>query len=95
MAVVAVDDGSGAAGTYALLTDGTTVGIRPARPDDFEAVRDMHARMSTENLYMRFFGVSRAAAEQEARRICREPRRTGPRCWRSWTATSSAAAATS
>ena len=59
--------------TYALLTDGTTVEIRPARPDDFEAVRDMHARMSTENLYMRFFGISRVAAEQEARRVCREP----------------------
>ena len=60
-------------GTYALLTDGTTIEIRPARPDDFEAVRDMHARMSPENLYMRFFGISRVAAEQEARRICREP----------------------
>ena len=59
--------------TYALLTDGTTVEIRPARPDDFEAVRDMHARMSPENLYMRFFGISRVAAEQEARRVCREP----------------------
>jgi acyl-CoA synthetase (NDP forming)/GNAT superfamily N-acetyltransferase len=60
-------------GTYALLTDGTTIEIRPARPDDFEAVRDMHAQMSPENLYMRFFGVSRVAAEQEARRVCREP----------------------
>jgi acyl-CoA synthetase (NDP forming)/GNAT superfamily N-acetyltransferase len=59
--------------TYSLLTDGTTIEIRPARPDDFEAVRDMHAAMSPENLYMRFFGVSRVAAEQEARRICREP----------------------
>ena len=59
--------------TYALLTDGTTIEIRPARPDDFEAVRDMHARMSTENLYMRFFGISRLAAEQEAQRVCREP----------------------
>jgi acyl-CoA synthetase (NDP forming)/GNAT superfamily N-acetyltransferase len=59
--------------TYALLTDGTTVKIRPSRPDDFEAVRDMHARMSPENLYMRFFGISRVAAEQEARRVCREP----------------------
>jgi acyl-CoA synthetase (NDP forming)/GNAT superfamily N-acetyltransferase len=62
-------------GAYALLADGTTVEIRPARPDDFEAVRDMHAAMSPENLYMRFFGVSRVAAEQEARRICREPAR--------------------
>jgi len=59
--------------TYALLTDGTTIEIRPARPDDFDAVRDMHAKMSPENLYLRFFSMSRAAAEQEARRICREP----------------------
>jgi acyl-CoA synthetase (NDP forming)/N-acetylglutamate synthase-like GNAT family acetyltransferase len=65
--------GSGSAGTYALLTDGTTIEIRPARPGDFEAVRDMHATMSPENLYMRFFGISRVAAEQEARRVCREP----------------------
>jgi acyl-CoA synthetase (NDP forming)/GNAT superfamily N-acetyltransferase len=75
---VAIDGGTGVAGsaergTFALLTDGTTIEIRPARPDDFEAVRDMHARMSAENLYMRFFGVSRVAAEQEARRVCREP----------------------
>jgi len=59
--------------TYALLTDGTTVEIRPTRPGDFEAVRDMHAGMSPENLYMRFFGISRVAAEQEAQRVCREP----------------------
>ena len=70
---MAVDGGSSAAGTYALLTDGTTIEIRPARPGDFEAVRDMHIKMSTENLYMRFFGISRVAAEQEARRVCREP----------------------
>ena len=58
---------------YALLTDGTTVEIRPPRPDDFDAVRDMHANMSPENLYFRFFSMSRVAAEREAQRICREP----------------------
>ena len=58
---------------YALLTDGTTIEIRPVRPQDFDAVRDMHAKMSPENFYLRFFSVSQAAAEQEARRICREP----------------------
>jgi acyl-CoA synthetase (NDP forming)/GNAT superfamily N-acetyltransferase len=58
---------------YALLTDGTTVEIRPARPEDFDAVRDLHAKMSAENLYLRFFSMSRAAAEREAQRICREP----------------------
>src|SRR5271169_6451287 len=58
---------------YALLSDGATIEIRAARPDDFDAVRDMHAKMSPDNLYLRFFGFSTLAAEQEARRICREP----------------------
>ena len=62
-----------AAGTYALLTDGATVEVRPARPQDFEAVRAMHAAMSEDNMYLRFFSLSPSAAEQEARRVCREP----------------------
>ena len=61
------------ASAYALLTDGTTIEIRPARPSDFDAVRDMHTKMSPDNLYLRFFGVSTLAAEQEAHRTCREP----------------------
>jgi len=59
--------------TYALLTDGATIEIRPARPGDFAAVRDMHAKMSPDNLYLRFFSMSPMVAEFEARRICREP----------------------
>ncbi len=62
------------AGVYALLTDGTTVEIRPARASDFEAVRQMHAKMSPDNAYLRFFNLSPRAAEQEAKRVCREPR---------------------
>jgi len=58
---------------YALLTDGTTIEIRRARPGDFAAVRDLHAKMSPDNLYLRFFSLSPVAAEREARRICREP----------------------
>ena len=58
---------------YALLTDGTTIEIRAARPGDFDAVRDMHAKMSPDNLYLRFFSMSPMVAEQEARRICRPP----------------------
>ena len=61
------------AATYALLTDGGTVEVRPARPQDFDAVRAMHAAMSPDNMYLRFFSMSPAAAEQEARRVCREP----------------------
>ena len=62
-----------AAGTYALLTDGATVEVRPAQPQDFEAVRAMHAALSPDNMYLRFFSMSPSAAEQEARRVCREP----------------------
>jgi acyl-CoA synthetase (NDP forming)/RimJ/RimL family protein N-acetyltransferase len=60
-------------GTYALLTDGSTVEIRPARPQDTAAVREMHAAMSADNIYLRFFSISPRAAEQEARRVTREP----------------------
>jgi hypothetical protein len=58
---------------YALLADGTTVQIRPARPDDFAAVKAMHEAMSPDNLYLRFFNLSRLAAGTEARRVCRDP----------------------
>ena len=58
---------------YALLADGTTVEIRPAGPGDFDAVKAMHAAMSPDNTYMRFFNISRLVAEIEARRICRDP----------------------
>ena len=58
---------------YALLTDGGTVEVRPARRQDFEAVRAMHAAMSPDNIYLRFFSMSPSAAEWEAGRVCREP----------------------
>src|SRR6185437_11713206 len=40
---------------------------------DFTAVRVMHEAMSPNNSYLRFFSLSRLAAEQEARRVTREP----------------------
>src|ERR1700761_7108138 len=58
---------------YALLADGTTVEIRLAGPADYEAVKAMHAAMSPDNTYLRFFNVSRLSAETEARRVCRDP----------------------
>jgi acyl-CoA synthetase (NDP forming)/RimJ/RimL family protein N-acetyltransferase len=60
-------------GVYALLTDGTTVLIAPARPQDKEAVRQMHAQMSPSNIYLRFFSLSPASAEREAIRVTRPP----------------------
>ena len=58
---------------HALLTDGSTVEIRPARPQDADAVRTMHAGMSQANFYLRFFSTNPHAAGQEAKRVCREP----------------------
>ena len=61
------------AARYALLTDGSTVLIRPARPADAGAVQAMHADLSPENLYLRFFSLSPRNAHTEAARVCREP----------------------
>ena len=36
---------------YALLADGTTVEIREACPDDFDAVQAMHEAMAPDNIY--------------------------------------------
>ncbi len=58
---------------YALLTDGTTVEIRPATAGDFHAVKAMYEAMSPGSIYLRFFNISRHAAEKEARRICHDP----------------------
>jgi acyl-CoA synthetase (NDP forming)/GNAT superfamily N-acetyltransferase len=60
-------------GAYALLRDGTTILIRPARQEDYDAVRDMHAAMSADHQYLRFFTISKLAPDEEAGRLCREP----------------------
>jgi acyl-CoA synthetase (NDP forming)/RimJ/RimL family protein N-acetyltransferase len=65
-------DGSRPARVYALLADGATAEIRPAAARDFDAVLQLHRAMSPENMYFRFFSMSPAAADGEARRICRE-----------------------
>jgi acyl-CoA synthetase (NDP forming)/RimJ/RimL family protein N-acetyltransferase len=58
---------------YALLADGRTIEIRPPVEADFAAVKAMHEAMSPDNVYLRFFSLSRLAAEQEARRVTRKP----------------------
>jgi acyl-CoA synthetase (NDP forming)/GNAT superfamily N-acetyltransferase len=69
--------------TYALLTDGSTVEIRPAKPQDVGAVRQMHADMSPDNIYLRFFSLSPRSGEQEALRVCRpsEPAHSALLAW--------------
>jgi acyl-CoA synthetase (NDP forming)/GNAT superfamily N-acetyltransferase len=65
--------GTPPASVYALLADGRTVEIRPAAQPDYAAVKAMHEAMAPHNAYLRFFSLSRLAAEQEARRVTREP----------------------
>ena len=60
--------------SYALLADGTTMTIRPAAPEDYQAVLRLHEEMSPDNLYFRFFSASRVSAEREARRVCLDDR---------------------
>jgi acyl-CoA synthetase (NDP forming)/GNAT superfamily N-acetyltransferase len=62
-----------AGGVYALLADGATIEIRAATTADFEAVWQMYRSMSPDNIYLRFFSLSAAAAVEQAKRVCREP----------------------
>ena len=39
----------------AVLADGGTVHVRPIRPDDGERLIDLHARLSAQTIYLRFF----------------------------------------
>ena len=57
--------------SYALLADGATIEIRPAGRSDLDPVLLFHQAMSPDNLYLRFFSLSKRAAEQEAQRVCR------------------------
>ena len=63
--------GSAVQDTYALLSDGSTVHIRHARPEDADAVREMHANLSPGNAYFRFFNLSPRAPDREAKRVSR------------------------
>ncbi|GAA3655151.1 GNAT family N-acetyltransferase [Streptomyces chitinivorans] len=59
---------------HALLADGRTVEIRPARPEDRTGVEGLYERMSPENLRLRFFGSGSELGRQAARRVCGPPR---------------------
>ncbi|MFG2823323.1 GNAT family N-acetyltransferase [Kitasatospora sp. NPDC048365] len=65
-------------GSAALLSDGTTVTIRPIAPADRRAVLALHAeRMSDESRRLRFLGASRRAAGLTADRLCGPAREDG------------------
>ncbi|MDH6221016.1 bifunctional GNAT family N-acetyltransferase/acetate--CoA ligase family protein [Streptomyces pseudovenezuelae] len=59
---------------HALLSDGTTVCIRPVRPGDHEQLQGLYEEMSAENLRLRFFSASRRSAAMAADRAAAPPR---------------------
>ncbi|UNO43350.1 GNAT family N-acetyltransferase [Streptomyces sp. MST-110588] len=60
---------TGRSSAHALLSDGTTVCIRPAGPEDRDRVYRLFAGMSPQNLRLRFFTVGTRSAEVAADRI--------------------------
>ncbi|MFI6335750.1 GNAT family N-acetyltransferase [Streptomyces sp. NPDC050535] len=59
---------------HALLSDGTTVCIRPVRPGDHDQLRELYEEMSAESLRLRFFAASPRSAAMAADRACAPPR---------------------
>ncbi|WP_267714379.1 bifunctional GNAT family N-acetyltransferase/acetate--CoA ligase family protein [Streptomyces sp. CoH17] len=55
---------------HALLADGTTVRVRAVEPEDRDQLHRLYARMSPENLRMRFFAVSPRSAALAADHAC-------------------------
>jgi len=47
-----------------ILPGGERVRIRPVRPTDGAALLELHANMSPESVYQRFFGLNRIAVEK-------------------------------
>lgn len=50
-------------GVDAVRADGGLVHIRPFAASDADALRALHARVSDRSMYLRFFGLGRAAGE--------------------------------
>ncbi|MCW2706782.1 MAG: CoA-binding domain protein [Frankiales bacterium] len=53
----------------AVLSDGGTVRIRPISPDDAPRLQEMHARLSPDTVYMRFFTMVRTLSDRELARL--------------------------
>ncbi|NUR98743.1 MAG: GNAT family N-acetyltransferase, partial [Kribbellaceae bacterium] len=56
-----------------LASDGSVVRIRPVCPGDEPALDAMNARVSDESIYLRFFGISRKAADEYTHHLATEP----------------------
>jgi len=52
-----------------LLADGTTARLRPITPDDAEALRAFHGRLSQQSIVLRFFGPHPRLSDAEVERF--------------------------
>lgn len=52
-----------------VLDDGRRVAVRPIRPEDYDALRSMHRRLSAETVYRRFFTALPDLAAAQAERF--------------------------
>ena len=58
-----------ATGWDALASDGSVVRIRPIRPEDEQALDDLNHRVSERTIYLRFFAISRLAADEHTHHL--------------------------
>jgi len=52
-----------------VLADGGTVHVRPITPEDADRLRAMHARLSPDTIYMRFFSMVRTLSARDVERF--------------------------
>ena len=62
-------EAEGALASSLRLRDGTSVGVRPIRPDDDERLRAFHARLSPQSIHRRFFASLPALPPAQAERF--------------------------
>jgi acetate---CoA ligase (ADP-forming) len=53
--------------TDIVLRDGSTLRLRPIKPDDADGLRSLHSRLSTQSVYFRFFAPIPELTEERAR----------------------------
>ncbi|MZG15166.1 hypothetical protein GTY44_16995, partial [Streptomyces sp. SID5914] len=61
---------------HALLTDGTTVRLRPVEPRDHDQLEGLYTEMSPDNRRLRFFSAGSRSAGPAADTVC-APARPG------------------
>ncbi|MDX6249006.1 MAG: hypothetical protein QOF10_2366 [Kribbellaceae bacterium] len=67
--VTTIQPAAKATGWDALASDGSVVRIRPIRAEDEPALDELNHRVSDRTIYLRFFAISRAAADEHTHHL--------------------------